>query len=151
MRIRWTSTRPSSSINFKRKGKENNRCSFDSGKRSFSLLLLGGFTLSQAAPQVRLVELVSPPLESFGVAGSSIVVHFSQETNKPGLLGKTRLSRVLSITGIDAERSDVIAEWRDDQTLVLLFPKLPSGMIAEDLSVAFSGGSRIYPVPLCAL
>ena len=57
-----------------------------------------------------------------------------------GLLGKNRLERVLAVRGIDAQRSDIIAEWQDSQSLLLIFPKVPSKVVADDLAVAFIGG-----------
>ena len=57
-------------------------------------------------------------------------------------MGNLDRRRVLTLDPPEIDRLEVIAEWRDNRTLVILFPKTNHGILIStaDISVNFIGG-----------
>ena len=60
-------------------------------------------------------------------AGSMLYVRFFDATKEPRLMGRRRLDRALAVVSpAEIGRLETIAEWLDDRTLAVVFPRVES-------------------------
>lgn len=60
---------------------------------------------------------------TFGL-GASITVKFSHDVNKPPVLMRSDLQRVLSLEPKEIAMSGHVGLWKDNKTLVIIFPRV---------------------------
>lgn len=85
-------------------------------------------------------------IEAFGSSktfevGASITVKFSHDVNKPPVVARQDLQRVLSLAPKEIAMSGHVGHWRDSRTLVIFFPRVEkrtgSPIHADELLITF--------------
>jgi cysteine-rich repeat protein len=80
---------------------------------------------SREAPSVLSVEAVAQ-VDGHIKAGSSLHIRFSHDTNMPPVLANSHLRKVLTLSPRCLHVAPTVAGWKDNRTLVVLFPTLAS-------------------------
>ena len=66
-------------------------------------------------------------VDGYVSAGSSLHIRFSHDTNMPPVLAKPHLHKVLTLSPRSLHVAPTVAAWKDNRTLVVLFPTLIAG------------------------